>query len=80
MTVLLDVESHRIVVYSEVLQAVFYYEIWKQETIGDDDVKKFNCVDNNCRMYFERYTPERKKEEIEINCTLPMRYDWPNII
>lgn len=47
MTVLLDMESHRIVVYSEVLQLFSIMKYGNQETIGDDDVVKFNCVDNN---------------------------------
>jgi hypothetical protein len=47
MTVLLDMESHRIVVYSEVLQLFSIIKYGNQETIGDDDVVKFNCVDNN---------------------------------
>ena len=47
MTVLLDMESHRIVVYSEVLQLFSIMKYGNQETVGDDDVVKFNCVDNN---------------------------------
>ena len=47
MTVLLDMESHRIVVYSEVLQLFSIMKYGNQETIGDDNVVKFNCVDNN---------------------------------
>jgi hypothetical protein len=47
MTVLLDMESHRIVVYSEALQLFSIMKYGNQETIGDDDVVKFNCVDNN---------------------------------
>jgi hypothetical protein len=47
MTVLLDMESHRIVVYSELLQLFSIMKYGNQETIGDDDVVKFNCVDNN---------------------------------
>ena len=47
MTVLLDMESHRIVVYSEILQLFSIMKYGNQETIGDDDVVKFNCVDNN---------------------------------
>lgn len=47
MTVLLDMESHRIVVYSEVLQLFSIMKYGNQETIGDDDVVTFNCVDNN---------------------------------
>ena len=47
MTVLLDMESHRIVVYSEVLQLFSIMKYGNQESIGDDDVVKFNCVDNN---------------------------------
>ena len=47
MTVLLDMESHRIVVYSEVLQLFSIMKYGNQETIGDDDVVMFNCVDNN---------------------------------
>jgi hypothetical protein len=47
MTVLLDMESHRIVVYSEVLQLFSIMKYGNQETIGDDDVVKFDCVDNN---------------------------------
>lgn len=47
MTVLLDMESHRIVVYSEILQLFSIMKYGNQETIGDDDVVKFDCVDNN---------------------------------
>lgn len=47
MTVLLDMESHRIVVYSEVLQLFSIMKYGNQETFGDDDVVKFDCVDNN---------------------------------
>ena len=47
MAVLLDMESHRIVVYSEVIQLFSIMKYGEQETIGDDDVVKFNCVDNN---------------------------------
>ena len=47
MTVLLDMESHRIVVYSEILQLFSIMKYGNQETIGDDDMVKFNCVDNN---------------------------------
>lgn len=47
MTILLDMESHRIVVYSEVLQLFSIMKYGNQETIGDDDVVKFDCVDNN---------------------------------
>lgn len=47
MTVLLDMESHRIVVYSEILQLFSIMKYGNQETLGDDDVVKFDCVDNN---------------------------------
>ena len=47
MTVLLDMESHRIVVYSEVLQLFSIMKYGNQEKKGDDDVVTFNCVDNN---------------------------------
>lgn len=47
MIVLLDMESHRIVVYSEVIQLFSIMKYGNQETKGDDDVVTFNCVDNN---------------------------------
>ena len=47
MTVLLDMESHRIVVYSEVIQLFSIIKYGNQETKGDDDVVSFDCVDNN---------------------------------
>ncbi|MDP5027713.1 MAG: hypothetical protein NWQ14_05760 [Flavobacterium sp.] len=47
MTVLLDMESHRIVVYSEVLQLFSIMKYGNQEKKGDDDVVTFDCVDNN---------------------------------
>jgi hypothetical protein len=47
MIVLLDMESHRIVVYSEVIQLFSIIKYGNQETKGDDDVVSFDCVDNN---------------------------------
>lgn len=47
MIVTLDMENHRIVVYSEVIQLFSILKYGNQETIGEDDVVKFNCVDNN---------------------------------
>lgn len=47
MIVLLDMESHRIVVYSEVIQLFSIIKYGNQETKGDDDVVIFDCVDNN---------------------------------
>ncbi|MCL9770133.1 hypothetical protein NAT47_06870 [Flavobacterium sp. HXWNR69] len=47
MIVTLDMENHRIVVYSEVIQLFSIVKYGEQETKGDDDVVTFNCVDNN---------------------------------
>lgn len=47
MIVALDMESHRIVVYSEIIQLFSIMKYGNQETKGDDDVVTFNCVDNN---------------------------------
>ena len=47
MIVTLDMENHRIVVYSEVIQLFSIVKYGDQETKGDDDVVSFNCVDNN---------------------------------
>lgn len=47
MIVTLDMENHRIVVYSEVIQLFSIIKYGDQETKGDDDVVSFNCVDNN---------------------------------
>lgn len=47
MVVTLDMESHRIVVYSEVIQLFSIMKYGNQENKGDDDVVTFNCVDNN---------------------------------
>ena len=47
MVVTLDMENHRIVVYSEVIQLFSIMKYGNQETKGDDDVVTFDCVDNN---------------------------------
>ncbi|WP_333809703.1 hypothetical protein [Flavobacterium sp.] len=47
MIVLLDMENHRIVVYSEVIQLFSIMKYGEQVAKGDDDVVTFNCVDNN---------------------------------
>jgi uncharacterized protein YdgA (DUF945 family) len=47
MPVLLDMESHRIVIYSEVIQLFSIMKYGNQEEKENDDVVAFNCIDNN---------------------------------